>query len=150
MKTNRLPVNQARRGDVRIIILGVLAAQPRHGYDIIRHLEEKSGGAWRPSAGVIYPTLQQLQDEGLIASQKVGNKLVYSLTKKGEQEIAGEAIPGPWDTNEAMLRQVAWIKAMASELTQEYIRLLGRADGKTIDSAQTDIEHLIKAIKETK
>ena len=149
MRTNRLPVNQARRGDIRIIVLGVLANQPRHGYDIIRHLEDKSGGAWRPSAGIIYPTLQQLQDEELITSQKVGNKLVYSLTKKGEQEIAGEAIPGPWDTNESMLRQVAWIKAMTSELTQEYIRLLGRADSETIDGTQTKIEQLIRVIKET-
>lgn len=150
MKTNRLPVNQARRGDIRIIVLGVLAKQPRHGYDIIRHLEHKSGGAWRPSPGVIYPTLQQLQDEELITSKKVGNKLIYSLTKKGEEEIAGEVIPGPWDNNEAMLRQVAWIKAMASELTQEYIHLLNRADSTTADSIQTKIEQLIQTIKETK
>lgn len=150
MKTNRLPVNQARRGDIRIIILGVLAKQPRHGYDIIRHLEDKSGGAWRPSPGVIYPTLQQLQDEELIASQKIGNKQVYSLTAKGEQEIAGEAIPGPGATNESMLRQVAWIKAMANELTQEYVHLLGRADPKTTDNIQTKIEQLIQTIKETK
>lgn len=150
MKTRRLPVNQARRGDIRIIVLGVLAKQPRHGYDIIRHLEDKSSGAWRPSAGVIYPTLQQLQDEELITSKKVGNKLVYSLTKKGEQEIANETIPGLWESNEEMLRQVAWVKAMAGELTQEYVRLLGKADSKTIDSTQTKIEQLIQSIKEIK
>src|SRR6266536_5955005 len=63
MPSKRLPLNQARRGDIRLILLAVLAKQSHHGYGIIRHLEEKSNGAWRPSAGVIYPMLQQLEED---------------------------------------------------------------------------------------
>ena len=55
-----------RRGDIRTAILAVLVDGPGHGYDIMSRLEEKSGGVWRPSAGSVYPTLQQLEDEGLV------------------------------------------------------------------------------------
>src|SRR5690606_29811867 len=53
------------RGDVRTAILVLLAEQPRHGYELIRAIEERSGGMWVPSPGSVYPTLQALEDEGL-------------------------------------------------------------------------------------
>src|SRR4051812_25054827 len=55
---------KARRGDVRTAALLLLAEEPRNGYGIMQELEERSGGAWRPSAGSIYPALQLLEDEG--------------------------------------------------------------------------------------
>ena len=57
--------HRARRGDVRTALLSLLADKPMHGYDLIRELEQRSGGAWRPSPGSIYPTLQLLEDEAL-------------------------------------------------------------------------------------
>jgi len=57
-----------RRGEIRTALLAVLAEEPGHGYEIMQRLEEKSGGAWRPSPGSVYPTLQMLEDEGLVRS----------------------------------------------------------------------------------
>ena len=57
-----------RRGEIRTALLGALADEPGHGYEVMQRLEERSGGTWRPSPGSVYPTLQQLQDEGLVTS----------------------------------------------------------------------------------
>src|SRR6185295_6938034 len=57
---------KARRGDIRTAILAVLADGPRNGYQVIGEIAERSGGVWRPSPGSIYPTLAQLEDEGLV------------------------------------------------------------------------------------
>ena len=57
---------RARRGDVRAAVLALLAERPMHGYEMIKEIEERTDGAWTPSAGSIYPTLQLLEDEGLI------------------------------------------------------------------------------------
>jgi DNA-binding PadR family transcriptional regulator len=89
-----------RRGDVRTALLAVLAERPGHGYEIIQALEEKSGGAWRPSPGSVYPTLQQLEDEGLVTSNQQGGKRVYELTDEGRAESTRrleEAGRPPWD-----------------------------------------------------
>ena len=57
---------KVRRGDVRAAILDVLAVEPMNGYQIIQQIAERSGGAWKPSPGSVYPTVQQLEDEGLV------------------------------------------------------------------------------------
>src|SRR5689334_22918324 len=71
--------HRARRGDVKFVILRALAEQPRHGYDIIKELEENSG--YRISAGSVYPTLQLLEDSGLVTSEQVEGKKVYTITE---------------------------------------------------------------------
>ena len=92
---------RARRGDVRTAILGVLADKPLHGYEVIRELEARSGGVWSPSPGSVYPTLQMLEDEGLVTGEEQDGKKVYSLTEAGRTELeerrqrAGGA--DPWD-----------------------------------------------------
>ncbi|HEV2532670.1 PadR family transcriptional regulator [Phenylobacterium sp.] len=75
-------------GDLRYVVLALLAEQPRHGYELIKELEERTGGAYRPSAGVIYPTLAMLEDEGLVrpAGGEVGRKL-YEPTDAGKAEV---------------------------------------------------------------
>ena len=88
-----------RRGDIRTAVLAVLDEQPRHGYEVIQALEEKTGGAWRPSAGSIYPTLQLLEDEGLARSSDRDGKRVYELTEAGHAEARArleEAGGPPW------------------------------------------------------
>jgi len=75
---------RARRGDVKFAILEVLAERPRHGYDVIRALEERRAG-YRPSPGSIYPTLQMLEDEGHVTSESVDGKRVYTLTASGHE-----------------------------------------------------------------
>ena len=78
---------RAKRGDVRTALLALLAEEPMHGYDLIRKLEEKSGGAWRPSPGSIYPTLQLLEDEGLVTSEERDGKRVYTINDAGRAEL---------------------------------------------------------------
>lgn len=86
------------RGDVRAAVLAVLAEQPMHGYQIIHEIEERSGGAWKPSPGSVYPTLQLLADEGLVVAEESGGKKTYSLTDAGRAEAeAGEDRTAPWE-----------------------------------------------------
>jgi len=78
---------RVRRGDVRAAILDVLAVEPLNGYQVIQQIAERSGGAWRPSPGSVYPTISQLEDEGLIvADQERGRTL--RLTAEGEAYVA--------------------------------------------------------------
>lgn len=88
-----------RRGDVRTAILAVLAEAPGHGYEVIQALEEKSGGRWRPSPGSVYPTLQLLEDEGLVRSQERDGKRVYEITDEGRAEAERRVAEGgaPWE-----------------------------------------------------
>ncbi|MBL3807819.1 PadR family transcriptional regulator [Streptomyces sp. BRB081] len=87
---------RARRGDVRASILALLADRPMHGYEMIQEIAERSGGAWKPSPGSVYPTLQLLEDEGLIASESGGGKKLFALTEEGRS--AAEAGPdAPWE-----------------------------------------------------
>jgi len=78
--------HRAGRGDISPIILRLLREKPMHGYEIIRTLEERSHGFWRPSAGSIYPILQLLEEQELVSSHEMGGKKIYSLTEAGEKE----------------------------------------------------------------
>jgi DNA-binding PadR family transcriptional regulator len=84
----RGPWARAKRGDVRAAILLALADEPMHGYQIMQQLEQRSGGAWRPSPGSVYPTLQLLEDQGLIKGEEAEGKRVFSLTDAGAAEAA--------------------------------------------------------------
>jgi DNA-binding PadR family transcriptional regulator len=87
------------RGDVRTAILALLAEGPMHGYQMIRELTERSGGVWSPSPGSIYPTLQMLEDEGLVRGEEVEGRRVFRLTEAGEAEAAkrDEEAAAPWE-----------------------------------------------------
>ena len=71
-------------GALRLVVLGLIAEEPRHGYDIIKALEAKFQGAYSPSPGAIYPMLQMLEEADLVASQANGNKRLYSITEQGK------------------------------------------------------------------
>ncbi|MBP5864977.1 PadR family transcriptional regulator [Streptomyces scabiei] len=90
------PRGRARRGDVRASILALLKDRPMHGYEMIQEIAERSGGAWKPSPGSVYPTLQLLEDEGLIASASEGGKKLFSLTEAG-RAAADEGPEAPWE-----------------------------------------------------
>ena len=77
-----------RRGDVRPAMLAMLNESPMHGYQLMRELEERTGGRWRPSAGSIYPTLQQLEDEGIVTASEQDGRRVFTLTDKGRKVAA--------------------------------------------------------------
>lgn len=89
---------KARRGDVRAAILAVLAEQALNGYQIIAEIAERSGGSWKPSPGSIYPTLQQLEDEGLVIADAESGRRAYTLTDEGRAYVANHAeeLASPW------------------------------------------------------
>ncbi len=88
-----------RKGDVRSAVLRLLNESPMHGYQIISEIDTRSGGAWKPSPGSVYPTLQMLVDEGLLDSKETKGRRTYSLTSAGVEVAAAEAEkPAPWET----------------------------------------------------
>ena len=70
-------------GEIRLVILRLLSGQPSYGYQLIKTMEERLGGGYTPSAGVVYPTLTMLEEEGLIAATLTEGKKVYSVTEEG-------------------------------------------------------------------
>jgi DNA-binding PadR family transcriptional regulator len=78
-------------GEVRLALLSLLESGPKHGYELMKELESKSGGIYKASAGAIYPALQQLEDEGLVTSDQPSGKRTYSLTDTGRAELQREA-----------------------------------------------------------
>jgi DNA-binding PadR family transcriptional regulator len=88
---------RARRGDVRLALLRLLAEEPANGYQLMQTIEERSGGRWRPSPGSVYPTIAQLEDEGLIRSIESDGSRQLQITDAGRAHLetrAGE--PDPW------------------------------------------------------
>jgi DNA-binding PadR family transcriptional regulator len=78
---------RVRRGDVRAAILDVLAVEPMNGYQVIQQIAERSGGAWKPSPGSVYPTVQQLEDEGLVEGRDGERRRLLQLTDEGRQYV---------------------------------------------------------------
>jgi DNA-binding PadR family transcriptional regulator len=75
------------RGDLKYVILELLRDQPRHGYDIIRALEDRMRGYYRPSPGSVYPTLQMLEDLGYVTSSQQEGKKIYTITDEGRRYL---------------------------------------------------------------
>lgn len=90
---------RSKRGDVRSAVLLLLEEQPRTGYQLIQELEARSGGAWRPSPGSIYPVLAQLQDEGLVGPDASNDGRGFALTQAGADEVAQkrDQMGKPWE-----------------------------------------------------
>jgi DNA-binding PadR family transcriptional regulator len=87
----RGPAPRADRGLVRYLVLDAIATQARHGYEIIQVIGDKSGGAYRPSPGVVYPTLQMLEELGHACTVARDDRKVYSITEAGQRELAEHA-----------------------------------------------------------
>jgi len=103
---------RARRGDVRAAILDLLAeGRSWNGYQIIQEIAERTSGVWRPSAGSVYPALQQLEDEGLIIPEGEGRRRLYTLTDEGR----------------------AYVEEHADELRDSWGAVAGRTDDASIE-----------------
>lgn len=78
-------------GDLRLYLLNLLDEEPRHGYDIIQALSDRTGGTYTPSAGTVYPRLAKLEEEGLVTKSVDGRKTVYEITAAGHAEVMSRA-----------------------------------------------------------
>jgi len=108
---------RAPRGDVRAAVLLLLAEEPMHGYQLMQAIAERSGGRWTPSPGAIYPTISQLEDEGLVTvTADAGRKLV-ALTDAGREHIAArrETTPDPF-AGQSPTRQGTDLRGLLEEL----------------------------------
>jgi DNA-binding PadR family transcriptional regulator len=81
------PQQRCERGAVRWLVLDAIATQPRHGYEVIQAIAERSRGAYKPSPGVVYPTLQMLEDVGHARPLVQGERKTYEITAEGKREL---------------------------------------------------------------
>src|ERR1700742_2576222 len=79
---------RARRGDVRAALLLLIEGAPQNGYQLIQEIERRTDGLWKPSPGSVYPALQQLEDEGLVAPNEGAGRRAYELTDQGREYVA--------------------------------------------------------------
>ncbi len=81
------PGPRAERGNVRYLVLDAIATQPRHGYEIMQSIEERTGGSYKPSPGVIYPTLQMLEELGHARATETDGRRVFAITADGKRDL---------------------------------------------------------------
>ena len=82
------PIPRAERGEVRHLVLGAVADRPSHGYEIIQTIQQRAGGQYRPSPGVVYPTLGTLEEVGLVQVVAREGRKAYAITDAGRRELA--------------------------------------------------------------
>jgi len=103
------------QGDLRLIALALIAEQPRHGYDIIKQLEERTSGWYSPSPGIVYPTLTYLEEAGHLASQSDGAKKLYSITEEGRAYLSENR-----EVVDAVMSRLAYIGKKAARMRERF------------------------------
>ena len=131
----RGPRGGRARGDVRTAVLVLLAEQPRHGYDLMRGIDERSNGLWSPSPGSIYPTLQALEDEGLITFETVDGRKTASVTDAGQAWLADHApeVEAVFAQHEGAAKAIELRKEIHQ--LRDVVMLAARQGGETADKA---------------
>ena len=126
-------------GALRLVVLGLIADQPRHGYDIIKALEDRFSGAYSPSPGAIYPLLQMLEEADLVVSATAGSKRLYTITDPGrayleENRAELDKINAQLDQASGDIRQ----SALGEELHALRSALFARMRGGDLTPEQAD------------
>ncbi|MEO8261258.1 MAG: PadR family transcriptional regulator [Pseudolysinimonas sp.] len=136
------PGGRARKGDVRSVILILLADGPSNGYGLIKAIQTKTAGLWRPSPGSVYPTLQQLVDEGLIASTGDGPRPEFELTDEGKAYVeenretlaaAWTASSNSWHEHGELIEAAAKLAGVVKQVAQ-----VGTAEQRTAAATKLD------------
>jgi DNA-binding PadR family transcriptional regulator len=119
-------------GELRLVLLKLIADEPRHGYDLIRAIEELTGGDYAPSPGVVYPTLTLLQDMGLIEEAAVeGPRKPFQVTDEGRAHLQEKA-----DEVEALIERLEDLKSSARQTA-------GPAIGRAIKNLMSALSHRV-------
>jgi DNA-binding PadR family transcriptional regulator len=125
-----------RRGDIRRAILSSLRGEPGHGYEVMRRLENRSGGIWRPSPGSVYPTLQMLEDEGLVRSETRDGTRVYELTEAGREKADAGETEGrgdPWDADDEGHDRARALRASVMQVQMAARQLAAAGNAEQVD-----------------
>jgi DNA-binding PadR family transcriptional regulator len=104
-------------GDLRLIALALIDEQPRHGYEIIKLLEDKTAGWYSPSPGIVYPTLTYLEDAGYVTAQAEGAKKLYSITPEGSAHLEANR-----DFVDAVLERMSAVGEKAKRMREHFAR----------------------------
>src|SRR6185436_4810155 len=102
-------------GDLRLIALGLIAEQPRHGYEIIKVLEDKTAGWYSPSPGIVYPTLTYLEEAGYVTAEVEGAKKRYAITEEGRAHLEENR-----DFVDAVLERLAFIGERGARMRRRF------------------------------
>ncbi|HEY6424183.1 MAG TPA: PadR family transcriptional regulator [Pseudonocardiaceae bacterium] len=122
---------------MRTALLLLLAEQPMHGYQLMQAIAERTSGAWRPSPGAVYPTLSQLEDEGLIGTVAQGGRKLATLTEAGQAylDTHGDAMPDPFVEFTARCGSGSDLRGALEELRHP-LRQLAQGDPQQVQAAQ--------------
>ncbi len=136
-----------RRGDVRLALLLLLQEAPRNGYQLMQEIEERSGGRWRPSPGSVYPTLQQLEDQGLIRAVEHDGTKLYELTDAGRDHVSESPGAGsaPWDAD-ADAPDIGDLKLQIKQLTVAAAQVMHAGDADQTRRASDVIAQTRRAL----
>jgi DNA-binding PadR family transcriptional regulator len=140
---------KAGRGDVRAAILALLREGPRNGYQIMSEIEERSGGAWRPSPGAVYPALQQLADEGLIEAEEASGRRTFSLTETGRRYVEEnpERARAAWESmTSAEPGEVPGLFVQAARLGGSIVQVARDGTPEQIRAAEAMLEQTRRAM----
>ena len=146
-----------RQGEVRLALLSLLEDEPAHGYELMKRLEERSGGMYRASAGTIYPVLQQLEDEGLVRIQEEGGKKIHHLTDAGREELQrhGEHIERIWkrahgwkDWSSTMGPEAAEIWGSWGRLSKAAFKAAAKSDFENTERIREILDKARKALED--
>jgi DNA-binding PadR family transcriptional regulator len=140
-------------GETRLALLSLLSEGPKHGYQLMKELGERSGGVYRASAGSVYPTLQQLEDEKLIRVKKEGGRKIHTLTAAGRKELGRdpEGVRRIWeraeeceDWGQSFGPESMMVLPLLSPLVKAGLRAAGRGGVERVreilDRARKDLE----------
>jgi DNA-binding PadR family transcriptional regulator len=133
-----------RRGAIRTAILISLKDEPAHGYEVMRRLEEMSGGLWRPSPGSVYPHLQMLEDEGLVQSSEVEGSRTYTLTETGR--AAAEKAAPLWQEAGAADDNIRALRVAVGQMASAAKQLVGAGEGSQIERGIAVIQRARKEL----
>lgn len=137
------------RGDIRLAILALVSEQPRHGYEIIQAIEERSAGRWRPSPGSIYPTVAQLEDEGLVDTEKLDGRRMVTLTAAGTTYVDehGAELAAVWDkAGESTDEPNDALRSEAGQLVAAVRQVAGVGNPEQVQAAIAALADARKAI----
>jgi len=130
------------KGDLKYVILDLLAEKPKHGYEIIRDLEARLGGFYSPSPGAVYPTLQMLEDMGYVTSNQMDGKRVYQITEEGRAFLAErkETVDdirnrmrsrfGPWFDEDDMREFAEELRSFAHDM-KDFAKMFAKSQSGT-------------------
>ena len=151
------PRGRARRGEARTVLLDALRDGPKHGYEIIKALDERSSGRYTPSPGTVYPTMQLLEDQGLVRADQQAERRVYGLTEAGRADLESHSeevadfwarFAGPSGDNTDS-PEIGFLRDALDDLERTVWRGVGEHKSpETVGRVRQAVEHCQNSVRE--